>query len=1192
MPLTSAPRTPLRSLRRTVLAGIVLLAAACGRDVDEHVRYAKLQDDRGDHVAAVASWSEAIEQAPQRAELYVGRGRSHLSSRQFADARKDLLAALEREPALVDARFLLVETWLEQGDHDRAFAATEGLETAGATRAERVRGRIRLSRGTTTLRTLIDQIAVSKPADENAIFRDIVALAFAGARRRMSDEQQLDEVRTLVGALDSAEQDLADAARHLTAAAGGQGNEAYEAVCDLAQLDLLASRPKSGTARLKDVLARNPVGPTRTRVMELQAECAERSGDLEGAIAALNVAIQENDRNADLRFARAMLLLKLGRTDDAAQDADVVAADPYRKTQTAMLSGVTKLLEGDPVGSVGDFQYVAATASGAPLSHLWLGLALSAAEADHASVMSAFTRSVEIDPRLYVGHLGRATTALAAGWDAEALAHAERCTDLEPERAAGWLVLGESHVRIGSAAERRRDREASFARAAVALGHALQLDPGGVTGQEALMMRNVVTGRLADGVSALRAALVYAGEPHLLVSLGELLMADRRIDEGLEFLREAVAAAPTDPRTVSALAHALHGQHRPEEALDVLRAAVSSSGDGGLWVLLAQFEITLSRDAAAAESLRTARSAHPQHAGLIALELDLALARDDLAAAESACDAGLALDSGTRAFHWSGGLKALRGDHESAQKALVASVDRFPADPVLWASLAIVAARQNDETLALVSARNAVDRAGADMPLIAAAVLAMLEVGAPESAWATARDAGALSDLGRRVLHAHVEHADSSDKARVALLDLHLRALTTGLGLHDGPSGQERRAAALATGTHRDLVLLDMLGNAHLARGDIGGATVHYERIVELEPDLFAAREKLALIRIGAGQDRAALEDLHALFRRGEAGPRAHALAGLLYDSQNNVEGARRHLEMAARMAPNDADILARLAHILERDGNHLRARKRWEQVLEIAPMHPMANARVADLVVGHDARRAETLARRAVASAPAAPFARRALARALAFADRTEEALAELDKVHVLDAADAKAWALRGTLLFSLDRREEARSAFTQAVAADESNAMAHLYVGLLAEQDGDVGAASRSYERVLELEPNHTIALNNLADVLLRTGGDLQRALRLAKSAVQRSGGRGEMLDTLGWIEFRLGEHETACATLQRAVSATPAASSARYHLAEALAAAGRLHECARELDVLDRTGDYPERAAAAALRRRHGL
>ena len=53
---------------------------------------------------------------------------------------------------------------------------------------------------------------------------------------------------------------------------------------------------------------------------------------------------------------------------------------------------------------------------------------------------------------------------------------------------------------------------------------------------------------------------------------------------------------------------------------------------------------------------------------------------------------------------------------------------------------------------------------------------------------------------------------------------------------------------------------------------------------MKAEPSLLAAREKLALIRIGTGQQGAALEDLHALFRRGDAGPRAHALAGLLYD--------------------------------------------------------------------------------------------------------------------------------------------------------------------------------------------------------------------------------------------------------------------------------------------------------------------
>jgi len=87
--MTPSTLAPPRRLRRVFLAGIVVLAAACGRDVDDHVRTAQLHDERGDHVAAVESWTAAIEQQPERADLYLGRANSHLSSRQFADARAD-----------------------------------------------------------------------------------------------------------------------------------------------------------------------------------------------------------------------------------------------------------------------------------------------------------------------------------------------------------------------------------------------------------------------------------------------------------------------------------------------------------------------------------------------------------------------------------------------------------------------------------------------------------------------------------------------------------------------------------------------------------------------------------------------------------------------------------------------------------------------------------------------------------------------------------------------------------------------------------------------------------------------------------------------------------------------------------------------------------------------------------------------
>jgi tetratricopeptide (TPR) repeat protein len=76
--------------------------------------------------------------------------------------------------------------------------------------------------------------------------------------------------------------------------------------------------------------------------------------------------------------------------------------------------------------------------------------------------------------------------------------------------------------------------------------------------------------------------------------------------------------------------------------------------------------------------------------------------------------------------------------------------------------------------------------------------------------------------------------------------------------------------------------------------------------------------------------------------------------------------------------------------------------------------------------------------------------------------------------------------------------------------------------------------------YERVIELDPHNTLAMNNLAYLLAEQGIMLQQALRLASNAVMLEPDNGVYLDTFGWVHFRLGNYELARQALERALAA----------------------------------------------------
>jgi putative PEP-CTERM system TPR-repeat lipoprotein len=115
-----------------------------------------------------------------------------------------------------------------------------------------------------------------------------------------------------------------------------------------------------------------------------------------------------------------------------------------------------------------------------------------------------------------------------------------------------------------------------------------------------------------------------------------------------------------------------------------------------------------------------------------------------------------------------------------------------------------------------------------------------------------------------------------------------------------------------------------------------------------------------------------------------------------------------------------------------------------------------------------------------------------------------------------------------------------------------------------------GRIDLAAQRYERLLELDPEQPLVMNNLAYAYQLTG-QLERARDLAEKALSISPDSGRILDTLGWIYKRLGNYPKSIETLRRANELMPDNSNTSYHLAAALAAAGRKAEAIAILEPL---------------------
>ena len=134
----------------------------------------------------------------------------------------------------------------------------------------------------------------------------------------------------------------------------------------------------------------------------------------------------------------------------------------------------------------------------------------------------------------------------------------------------------------------------------------------------------------------------------------------------------------------------------------------------------------------------------------------------------------------------------------------------------------------------------------------------------------------------------------------------------------------------------------------------------------------------------------------------------------------------------------------------------------------------------------------------------------------------------------------------------------------------SDSTKAMMNLAI-LLQISDRSTESA-QLYERVLELEPDNVIAVNNLAWIICEVQGKPKEALELALRGSKIAPNYYDLIDTRGVIYYRLGEFDKAVRDFNECIKLypdiTPSSISTRFYLARALIKLGQKDEAIRYL------------------------
>ncbi|MCW8858553.1 MAG: tetratricopeptide repeat protein [Deltaproteobacteria bacterium] len=392
-----------------------------------------------------------------------------------------------------------------------------------------------------------------------------------------------------------------------------------------------------------------------------------------------------------------------------------------------------------------------------------------------------------------------------------------------------------------------------------------------------------------------------------------------------------------------------------------------------------------------------------------------------------------------------------------------------------------------------------------------------------------------------------------------------------------------RRALELSPGREPLLMRLAM-ALARLERKD--EAISLLEGLVENHPDAILARLSLARFYLEKGLPEKAMTAYQQLLDREPAQQQAVLEYGKLLE-QNNLTQAFELYQSALVQNPLAAAVRQRLAQLYLSRQQLDEALEQFQAVRRQFPGNLQIIGRIALIQLELEHWAAAEADLRLLLDAPQHQDQNRYyLAMALSAQGKTEEAIlvlqpipsasslypdAVLQLAYLYNQAGQQAQAIETlqqaladgfhqpdiyyylTAFLGDQKQDDEALAIAQAAVAKNPSETRLLYqLGVLYEKSGDRQRAVEAMEDILQLDTAHADALNFLAYDQAEQGIALDLALARAQKALELKPS-GYIIDTLGWVLFKLGRYAESRERLEEATRLHPEDAVIREHLGD---------------------------------------
>ena len=347
------------------------------------------------------------------------------------------------------------------------------------------------------------------------------------------------------------------------------------------------------------------------------------------------------------------------------------------------------------------------------------------------------------------------------------------------------------------------------------------------------------------------------------------------------------------------------------------------------------------------------------------------------------------------------------------------------------------------------------------------------------------------------------------------------------------------------------------LAHASLAvrAGDLDLAAKLLSELLEAHPEHRNAILLYAKVLQDQGKTADALKYLARLLELEPGDTRYRMAYARLLVSAKRFDEALTEFRTLSEQKPDDADVRYALSLLLLQTNRPEEAEKQFEELIRRDQQVETAQYYLGQLAETREELDLAIERYRRVDEGQHEMDARIRVAVLLAKQDKLDAAREQLHGIRTRNVQESvRLYLVETELLAEAEKLDEAMAVYGHALKEHKDNSDLLYARAMLAEKMGRLEQLESDLRSILSREPNNAQALNALGYTLADRTERYDEAYELIAKALELKPDDYYILDSMGWVLYRLGRHQEALKYLRRAAEASDDAEVAA-HLGEVL-------------------------------------